>query len=180
MYTLVSTDSVQIKDSGDRRQFESGAVRDISEDKGRCDLLPLDTISHLLQDRYDCDTSEFLESISNFIYTGDIEDIQTAIDSFCMERNWDIYTAILEVSIHYEQGARKYTERNWEKGIPLHSYLDSAIRHYLKWRREDNDEPHDRAVIWNLLGAMWTYEHKPQFIDLPFAKSNVSEVQGDD
>ena len=30
-----------IKDSGKRRQFETGAVRDIAEGKGRCDLMPL-------------------------------------------------------------------------------------------------------------------------------------------
>lgn len=29
-----------IKDSGDRREFESGAVRDMAEGKGRMDLLP--------------------------------------------------------------------------------------------------------------------------------------------
>ena len=29
-----------ITDSGERRQFESGAVRDVAEGKGRCDLLP--------------------------------------------------------------------------------------------------------------------------------------------
>lgn len=31
----------ELKDSGARREFESGAVRDIQEGKGRCDLLPL-------------------------------------------------------------------------------------------------------------------------------------------
>lgn len=30
-----------IKDSGDRTRFESGAVRDMHEGKGRCDLLPM-------------------------------------------------------------------------------------------------------------------------------------------
>lgn len=34
----------KILDSGSRRQFDSGAVRDIAEGKGRCDLLPLDII----------------------------------------------------------------------------------------------------------------------------------------
>ena len=33
-----------IKDSGERREFQSGAVRDIQEGKGRCDLLPLDVV----------------------------------------------------------------------------------------------------------------------------------------
>ena len=30
-----------ILDSGNRRTFQTGAVRDIQEGKGRCDLLPL-------------------------------------------------------------------------------------------------------------------------------------------
>lgn len=34
----------EIKDSGNRRQFSSGAVRDIAEGKGRMDLMPLDII----------------------------------------------------------------------------------------------------------------------------------------
>ena len=37
----------QILDSGTRRSFESGAVRDIAEGKGRMDLLPLDIIANL-------------------------------------------------------------------------------------------------------------------------------------
>ena len=41
----------KLKDSGERRQFESGAVRDISEGKGRCDLLPLDAVGLLVPDR---------------------------------------------------------------------------------------------------------------------------------
>ncbi|MGL5972568.1 MAG: hypothetical protein ACRCZK_02440 [Oscillospiraceae bacterium] len=34
----------QLKDSGERRQFVTGAVRDIQEGKVRCDLIPLDVI----------------------------------------------------------------------------------------------------------------------------------------
>ena len=35
---------VILPDSGDRTEFESGAVRDIQAGKGRCDLLPLDVV----------------------------------------------------------------------------------------------------------------------------------------
>ena len=31
----------EILDSGNRREFETGAVRDVQEGKGRCDLPPL-------------------------------------------------------------------------------------------------------------------------------------------
>lgn len=37
-----------VKDSGDRREFASGAVRDMQVGKGRCDLLPLEELSILI------------------------------------------------------------------------------------------------------------------------------------
>ena len=40
----------ELKDSGNRREFASGAVRDMADGKGRCDLLPLDVIAILLND----------------------------------------------------------------------------------------------------------------------------------
>ena len=35
----------EIKDSGNRTVFSTGSVRDIQEDKGRCDLLPLGVVA---------------------------------------------------------------------------------------------------------------------------------------
>ena len=39
--------ALEIKDSGDRTSFETGAVRDGGKDKGRYDLLPWDAIHQL-------------------------------------------------------------------------------------------------------------------------------------
>ena len=77
----------------------------------------------------------------------------------------DPFTMLLEVSKHFEEGAKKYGEYNWQKGIPVHCYIDSAVRHYLKWLREDDDEPHDRAFVWNILCCIWTCTHKPELDD---------------
>ena len=106
-----------IKDSGDRRPFESGAVRDMAEGKGRCDLLPA--------------------------------------------------CAILRLSKHYEKGASKYEERNWEKGIPISVMIDSGMRHLLKYLDGQTDEDHLVAACWNLMGAMWMEEKKPEMQDIP-------------
>ena len=43
-----------IKDSGKRRAFKTGAVRDIAEGKGRCDLMPLDVVAVLVDDDIIC------------------------------------------------------------------------------------------------------------------------------
>lgn len=37
---MITVEVPTIKDSGERRQFDTGAVRDIQEGKGRMDLLP--------------------------------------------------------------------------------------------------------------------------------------------
>lgn len=154
---------MKLADSGNRREFTSGAVRDINEGKGRCDLLPLDVIGNVFGDT-------ILKEINGFIRTGETEYLAKSIRAFTKIHMTDPATAILEVSKHYEDGCEKYGERNWEKGIPLHCYLDSGIRHYLKWVRGDRDEPHDRAFLWNMLGAIWTAVHKPGLCDLPYSR----------
>jgi len=157
-----------IKDSGARRKFSTGAVRDVAEGKGRCDLLPLGIIGHYMED---C----ILKYIEIYIRTGNVDVLWKVFEYFCNKAYRNILTGLLEVSKQYEEGAKKYDERNWEKGIPLHCYIDSAVRHYLKWLRGDKDEPHDRAFIWNILGAIWTHKNKPELIDLPFIKETRKE-----
>jgi hypothetical protein len=151
----------ELKDSGARRQFDTGAVRDIADGKGRCDLLPLGIIG-------EAENDEILQNIEIYIRTGNTPRLWRAALRFGRNVYGDTATMLLEVSKQYEDGARKYSDRNWEKGIPLHCFIDSAIRHYLKFLRGDKDEPHDRAFVWNILGALWTHKNKPEMIDLPF------------
>lgn len=113
-----------IKDSGQRRAFETGAVRDIEEGKGRYDLLP-----------------------------------------------WD---AIHELAVHSEQGAIKYGERNCEKGIPLSSLIDSAIRHLSCYMRGMTDENHLRAAMRNISFAIWMEKNNPDMQDIPSRLDGVN------
>lgn len=110
----------EIKDSGERRTFDSGAVRDTNTGRGRFDLLPM-----------------------------------------CV---------LMRLAKHYEKGAVKYEERNWEKGIPAHSFADSAFRHLVKYLDGWNDEDHLIAAIWNLCGLAWTEEKRQDLIDIPARK----------
>lgn len=151
-----------IKDSGDRTEFETGAVRDMHEGKGRCDLIPLDVVSDLFDSNRHYD---IFTRIHQFQETSDIRYLKIALDYFNTSHAWNIYTMLLEVAKHFEEGAKKYGENNWQKGIPVRCYIDSAIRHYLKWLRGDQDEPHDRAFCWNILCAMWTCKNKPELND---------------
>lgn len=104
---------VELEDSGERREAESGAVRDRARGKGRYDLItPL---------------------------------------------------GLKRLAIHYENGAIKYADRNWEKGFPLSWFFDSMSRHcddYMECRvlGEEPKEDHLAAVAWNALGFIHTEE----------------------
>ena len=101
---------MEIKDSGNRTEFPSGAVRDMAKGKGRMDLLP--------------------------------------------------WLALIRVSKHYEKGAEKYGEHNWEKGIASSSFLDSAFRHLAKYADGWRDEDHLSAAAFNVLGLIYNEEKK--------------------
>lgn len=139
-----------INDSGTRREFDTGAVRDCAEGKGRCDLMPLDVVAYVIDD-------DILDDIAAFVDTGIDLFLRNALERFAKVYD-SVYDMMLEVSIHFEEGAKKYgDENNWRKGIPESSYIDSAVRHYLKFRAGMDDERHDRAFVWNILCLMWQH-----------------------
>jgi hypothetical protein len=74
---------------------------------------------------------------------------------------------LMRLAKHYENGSKKYGDRNWEKGIPAHSYVDSAFRHLVKYMDGWIDEDHLISAIWNLCGLAWTEEKRPDLIDIP-------------
>ncbi len=56
----------------------------------------------------------------------------------------------------YERGAIKYGDNNWQKGIPLMRYVDSAERHMNNLKAGEPTEDHAIAIVWNLFGFIWT------------------------
>jgi hypothetical protein len=74
---------------------------------------------------------------------------------------------------HYENGAKKYSERNWELGQPSSSYFCSAFRHMLDYLEGDRDEDHLAAIRWNIAGIIHNEElvsrciYPRSILDLP-------------
>jgi len=146
------TEETKIKDSGERRKFESGAVRDISDGKGRFDLLPLDVLGTANQDNR-------LTNISNYQKTNDPTYLYAAMSAINYRMD---YTLIARIARHFENGAKKYDENNWKQGIPCKCYIDSAVRHYFKWVLGETDEDHESAYYWNIMCCIWTHENIPE------------------
>jgi len=96
----------ELKDSGTRQEFQTGAVRDTAAGKPMLGLLP----------------------------------------------GW----AMLAYGWIMEAGAKKYAARNWEKGMPVSRYLESAKRHIELYQIGFRDEPHLWQAFWNIGGAIHT------------------------
>ena len=98
----------EMKDSGERRVFETGAIRDTTTGKGRFDLIsPI---------------------------------------------------ALKRLAVVLELGAAKYNFRNWEVGIPLSSFIDSAERHLNDYKEGKRDEDHMGQCLWNIHSFIHTEE----------------------
>lgn len=108
----------ELKDSGERRKFDSGMVRDVTTGKGRFDLLS--------------------------------------------------FIALVRLVAVYEKGAKKYKDRNWEKGAPFTSFIDSALRHITQWMLGYEDEDNLAQAAWNLFSIMHLQETHPELDDRPF------------
>lgn len=115
-----------LHDSGERREFTTGAQRDRAVGKGRYDLLPR--------------------------------------------------AAIHRLALQLERGAIKYSNRNWEKGMPLSCYMDSGIRHLFNHLDGMRDEDHLAAAMFNVSALIWTEEEikagrlPKELDDLPAAR----------
>ena len=84
---------------------------------------------------------------------------------------------IISVSQLCEEGAIKYGERNVDKGIPLHSLLDSGARHLAKYIMGEDDEDHLRAACWNLLWALQQRTTHPELNDMPWGERDRKEEE---
>lgn len=65
------------------------------------------------------------------------------------------------------EGAKKYGDFNWQKGIPASEMLNHAIRHVYLWLEGDSEEDHLAHAAWNILGVCHFEEVLPEMIDVP-------------
>lgn len=64
---------------------------------------------------------------------------------------------------HYGRGARKYDDRNWERGYRWSLSVDALDRHLSQWLLGENDDPetgssHLVAVAWHAIALWWWHK----------------------
>lgn len=60
----------------------------------------------------------------------------------------------LRFGFHMNLGAKAHGDKNWEKGLPTDSYLESVDRHLAQYLNGDRSEDHLSAIIFNTQGLM--------------------------
>lgn len=74
----------------------------------------------------------------------------------------------------YAEGARKYGDHNWQRGMPASQMINRALRHIYLWLEGDEEEDHLAHAAWNLLGICHFEEVMPEMIDIPARMSKTS------
>lgn len=84
--------------------------------------------------------------------------------SDCDNERWDLLSPIglRRVAGTCGEGAKKYSEYNWENGMPVLTMLNHAIRHIFKYLAGDRSEDHLAHAAWNLLAACHSEELWPE------------------
>lgn len=93
---------------------------------------------------------------------------------------YDLITpfGIDRVAKWYELGSLKYSDRNWEKGMPFSRYVDSAKRHLNKYVMGMEDEDHLAAAVWNLMAIMHHEElGQTELDDMPHYMSRKEQYE---
>lgn len=70
------------------------------------------------------------------------------------------------------QGAAKYTERNWEKGMPLSRVIASLERHLIALKKGLLDEDHAAAIRTNI----GFYIHYEEMIKLGILPAELDDM----
>ena len=82
--------------------------------------------------------------------------------------------AIMDVSKLCAAGAKKYGERNIDKGAPYSNLASSGARHLAKFIQGEDDEDHLVAACWNLLWLLQQRTTHPELNDFPWAKKDTT------
>ena len=163
-------DNKNIRFTGDPVAFDGvEGKRDPKTGKGRFDLIPTEVFYPLFSKAdhdwlLDCHPASILMSIANEKFIDAI--IKMTIYAYAEHNEhyaasnsefWNgVWPMLQDLAIHFQKGAEHYGERNCQKGIPLWSFKDSAMRHATQVFEGKKDEPHSISVIWNCWLAAWT------------------------
>lgn len=101
--------------------------------------------------------TEQVQYESGAVRSADAEDVRyDLISPFGLER----------LARTYAEGAAKYSDHNWRKGMPVSVMINHAMRHVVLYLRGDRAEDHLAHAAWNLFAVMEFEATRPELLDL--------------
>jgi hypothetical protein len=73
--------------------------------------------------------------------------------------------AMERLAATYAEGAAKYSDHNFRKGIPYSVMANHALRHIYRWLAGENGEDHLAHAAWGLFGLIEFTETRPELDD---------------
>jgi len=122
------------------------AMREKNEDKGRFDLLP-----PIFWEQFEDKLLSSMATVANREVDREVDWTSPLEELVKLAPKYGIELASL-----FQRGAKKYAERNWEKGMPFSWRIDSLMRHLFKSQEngaidEETGIPHIVCAIWNAM-----------------------------
>lgn len=166
----------EIKDSGERRKFETGATRDVDYDKPRFDLIPTTVLEQVLSGSSVIKPTQVTDNIKarmwnlgmSWGHTGN-DDLLVELIVMCLgivnfqeedqclsgDKNISGQFHLISPKTYYRLamlyggGAKKYDPWNWSKGMELSVFHASLMRHIDAIIGGDIEEDHVCSVFFN-------------------------------
>lgn len=84
---------------------------------------------------------------------------------------------LAEVAHVYTQGAKKYSDRNWEKGLQYSRVYGALLRHIFAWwggeQRHEASMHHLASAAWAALALLEYERTHPELDDRPHVRSDL-------
>jgi hypothetical protein len=164
-------DMVEIKDSGNRTDLGTGAVKDVASGKGKPHLIPPRELALIINGKHN--DKDVLDEFYLFKKTRNEEHLVNAICSFVKQNTNKTIAEFIkdDLAKHYEGSVIKDPKRHFEREIPLHCHINSALRNYLqiidgvKANNNKPDENFASSFVYNVINIMWTIQNRKDLID---------------
>jgi hypothetical protein len=108
-----------------------------------------------------------------------VKNEKTGGEKGCKMARFDLVPAkeLWHVATLYGEGAKKYSERNWEKGYAWSLSFSAMMRHAWQfwqgeWLDEETKCPHLASVIFHAFALMFFHRCRPELDDRPIKQED--------
>lgn len=83
-------------------------------------------------------------------------------------------TGLLRLAAIYKEGADKYGDTNWCRGIPVSVMLNHLETHLQRWKKGDRTEDHLAKIAWGVFSIMH-YEERCKHHDVILLNRDIDD-----